>query len=277
MIGFFPAVIKGLVTTTTSLLFLLATSSLSNQSSFNVVNVVMVTAQPMIPPSQSLFPVCNICPTGGAVTNPMAFLTGINPSVTCGDAQVAGQAGLLDTATCTDLKTRTLLCGCTGLVLPTPAPTVAPPPVPTPPTTAPTPVPSPQPFCNICRTGFVGCNGVIGNSVCQEVNIMGLNNALDPVTCTLFQILADNVSNPCCCSNRLTTSPTLAPVRPLPTAAPTRFPTRQPTEQPTVQPTPQPTERPTPDPTPQPTTIVPTSSPTTKCTFTYSRWIDGMR
>lgn len=127
------------------------------------VTVTVVNAQTFVP--------CNICPNNGAVTNFFAPLgtTGQN----CGEVQLDAQAGLLDSTTCTLYQSQsiyTTLCGCTSGTTPTFAPTTAPT---TPnPTNSPTNSPT-QPFCNICgNDGFVGCNGVVGNSVCQEVRFI---------------------------------------------------------------------------------------------------------
>ena len=194
--------------------------------------------------------ICNICLTGSAVTEPFAPLIPSYsqnvPSVLCGEAQLAGQSGMLTQEECLQAQfyaSNPSLgnpCGCTpinggGGGTPTPSP--VPPPVPSPvssPTNSPTPAPVLQPYCNICQLaggGKAQCNGVIGNDQCINVENMGANGQLDPLSCTLFQIQAASTEvDPCCCSFRPSPQPTLSP---------TLFPTQPP---PTPDPTPSPTE-----------------------------------
>mmetsp|Transcript_49884 Transcript_49884/g.120878 ORF Transcript_49884/g.120878 Transcript_49884/m.120878 type:complete len:449 (+) Transcript_49884:1033-2379(+) len=238
-------------------------------------------------------PVCNICLTGSAVTEPFAPLIPFQlPSVSCGETQLAGQSGMLTQEECLQAQfyasnpTFGNPCGCTpigggGPTTPTPpAPTPTPPvpaPVVPPPTHVPTPSPVRQPYCNICQAagggGRAQCNGVIGNGQCIDVENMGAYGQLDPLTCTLVQIQAASATDPCCCSFRPTTQPTsqptLFPTRPPPTPEPTPSPT----EAPTAVPTPRPTDRPTPAPTPAPTpvpTLEPTPEPTPEPTLAPS-------
>lgn len=196
--------------------------------------------------AQFLQPVCNICLTGSAVTEPFAPLIPFQfPSATCGETQLAGQSGMLTQEECLEAQfyasnpTFGNPCGCTpigGGGTPTPSPAApAPAPVPAPvnPTHVPTPAPVRQPFCNICQAaggGKAQCNGVIGNDQCINVENMGAYGQIDPLTCTLLQIQAASPTDPCCCSFRPTTAPTQRP---------TLFPTQPP---PTPDPTPSPTE-----------------------------------
>ena len=127
-------------------------------------SVLLLLMHPSVVVGQTFLP-CNICPNDGAVTNFFAPLDS-STGLTCGEAQLDAQAGLLDGPTCLQYQSQSILCGCTSTAT-TPSPTVAP--TTSSPTFPPTLAPT-QPFCNICgNDGFVGCNGVIGNSVCQEV------------------------------------------------------------------------------------------------------------
>jgi hypothetical protein len=124
--------------------------------------------------------VCNICLSGSAITNPFAVFIFGQP-VTCGEAQLAGQAGLLTPEECLQAQFFASAfgnpCGC-DLLPATPAPTSNPAPASFPtnapvlPTNAPTPAPVRQPFCNICQLsggGRAQCNGILGAGQCIDV------------------------------------------------------------------------------------------------------------
>ena len=162
-----------------------------------------------IPPSLT-FAECKVCGEGMEVTFPDITITVFDTfSFSCAAFQILGAEGFIDPMTCTELKDVVEPCGCapigTPLVPTTPAPVAPVAPTTSSPSMAsgnPILLSSTFPECKVCGEGL---NVTLPGSViqlaegqaysCAELELLGAEGFVDPMTCALLPAL----SSPCGC------------------------------------------------------------------------------